>query len=39
MVNPDEHESIATHWITLYVIVENLRYFDNFGIEHIPKEI
>ena len=31
--------SIGTSWVALYVNVKNLTYFDNFGIEHIPKEI
>ena len=34
-----EYESIATHWIVLYVNDNNLTYFDSFGIKHIPKEI
>ena len=39
IINPDEYQSIATHWITLYVNAENVTYFDSFGFEHIPKEI
>ena len=27
------------HWINLYVNGNNIRYFDSFGIENIPKEI
>ena len=34
-----EYESIATHWIVLYVNDNNLTYFESFGIKHIPKEI
>ena len=34
-----EYESIETHWIALYVNAENVRYFDSFGFEHIPKGI
>ena len=26
-------------WIDLYVNRNNATYFDNFGVEHIPKEI
>ena len=33
----DEHESIGTHWIALYVNAKNVTYFDSFGVEHIPK--
>ena len=39
IINLDEYESIGIHWIDLYVNVENVTYFDNFGGEHIPKEI
>ena len=39
MINRDEHESIGTHWIALYVNAKNETYFDSFGVEHIPKEI
>ena len=30
---------IAVHWIALYALNSNITYFDNFGVEHIPKEI
>ena len=36
-INPDEYESIGTHWIALYVNAENVTYFDSFGVEYIPK--
>ena len=40
VVNPDEHESIVTYWIALYINNNNnVTYFDSFGVEHIPKEI
>ena len=39
VINLDKYESIETHWIALYVIVENVTYFDSFGVEYIPKEI
>ena len=35
----DEYKSIGTHWIALYVNTKNITYFDNFRVEHIPKEI
>ena len=38
MYSLDEYEWIGTHWIALYVNAENVAYFDNFGVEHIPKE-
>ena len=39
VINLDDYKSIWTHWITLYVNDNNIRYFDSFGVEHIPKEI
>ena len=39
IVNLDEYQSIGSHWIALYVNAKNIRYFDSFGVEHIPKEI
>ena len=38
VINLDQFKSIVTHWIALYVTVNNIIYFDNFGVEHIPKE-
>ena len=39
VINFDEYFDIGTHWITIYVINNDVTYFDNFGVEHIPKEI
>ena len=40
IINLDEYETIATHWMALYVNNNNnLTYFDSFGVENIPKEI
>ena len=39
VINIDEFKSITTHWIAFYVKVNNLIYFDSFGIKHISKEI
>ena len=39
IINLDEYESIGTHWIAVYGNVENLTYFDSYGVEYIPKEI
>ena len=36
-INLDEYSDIGTHWVALYV--NNVTYFDSFGVEHIPKEI
>ena len=39
MINLDDHESIGTRCIALYVNDNNVTYFDSFGVDHIPKEI
>ena len=39
VINLDEYSDIATHWIALYALNNNVAYFDSFGVEHIPKEI
>ena len=39
VINFDEYSDIGTHWIALYVNNKTVRYFDSFGIEHIPKEV
>ena len=37
--NLDEHKSVGTHWIALYLNDNNVIYFDSSGVEHISKEI
>ena len=39
VIHLDEYKSIGTHWIALYVNVNNGTYFNSFGVEHISKEI
>ena len=39
VIDLDECSDIGTHWIALYVLNNNVTYFDSFGVEHIPKEI
>ena len=39
VLNLDVFKSIETHWIALYVIANNIVYFDSLGVEYIPKEI
>ena len=39
VINLDEYYDIGTHWIALYVLNNDVTYFDSFGVEHIPKEI
>ena len=38
VINLDKFKLIGTHWIALYVIGNNIIYFDHFGVEHFPKE-
>ena len=39
VINLDEYSDVGTHWIALYVLNNDVTYFDSFGVEHIPKEI
>ena len=39
VINLDEYSDIGTHWIALYVLNNDVTYFDSVGVEHIPKEI
>ena len=39
VINLDECKSVGTHWIALFLNGDNLISFDNFRVEHIPKEI
>ena len=37
VINLDEYSDIGTHWIALHAL-DNVTYFNSFGVEHIPKE-
>ena len=39
VINLDEYENTATHWVALFVKTNEAIYFDSFGIKHIPIEI
>ena len=39
VINLDKQTDSGTHWIALYVLDNDITYFDSFGVEHIPKEI
>ena len=39
VINLDEYSDIGTYWITLDSLNNGFAYFDNFVVEHIPKEI
>ena len=36
VINLDECSDIGTDWIALYVKNNDITYFDNFGVGHIP---
>ena len=39
VTNLDECCGFGTHWIALYVLDNDVIYFDSFGVQHIPKKI
>ena len=39
VINLHEYCDIATHWIALYILNNNVTYFESFGVEHILHEI
>ena len=39
VINLDEYADAGTHWIALYVKNKKVVYFDNFGVEHVPKAL
>ena len=39
VINLDEYRDIGTHWVALYATNKTAKYFDSFGVEHIPQEI
>ena len=39
VINLDEYAYVGTHWIALFVKINDLIYFDSFGVEHVPKEV
>ena len=39
VINLDEYSDIGTHWIASYSLSNNVTYFDNFGVQHIAKDI
>ena len=37
VINLDKCKSVGTHWIVVRINIGNVTYFDNFGVEYIPK--
>ena len=33
IINPDEYAEVGTHWIALYVKINEVIYFDSFRVE------
>ena len=38
-INLDEYADVGTHWIALFYNRNEIVYFDNFGVEHVPEEV
>ena len=38
-INLDHSENTGTHWAVVFVMGDEVIYFDSFGVEYIPKEI
>ena len=38
MIHLDEYADVGRHWISLYVKIIEIIYFDNFGVERVPNE-
>ena len=39
VINLDEYAGVGTHWFILFCNRNEIVYFDNFGVEHVPEEI
>ena len=39
VINLHEYSNIASHRIPLYVLNNDVTYFDSFGVEHVPKQL
>ena len=39
VINLDEHANVGTHWVALFCKKTEIVYFNNFCVEHAPKEI
>ena len=39
VINVDDYSDIKTHWVSLYVLNNDVTYIDSFGVEHILKKI
>ena len=38
-INLDEYADVGALWISMYFSNNDAIYFDNFGVEYVPKEI
>ena len=39
VINLDEYELVGTCWLARYLNVDNVTFFDSFGVEYIQKDI
>ena len=39
VIDLDEYADIGTHWIALFCKINEIVYFDSFGVEYVPEKI
>ena len=39
VINLNGYSDMGTNWVALYLNNKTVKYFDSFGVEHIPTEI
>ena len=39
IINLDEYANVGTHWIALFCKINEIVYFDSFGVEYAPEKI
>ena len=39
VINLDEYSDVGTNWIALFCNINEVVYFNSFGVEHVPEEI
>ena len=39
VINLEEYAYVDTHWIVLFFNRDEIFYFSNFGVEHVPEKI
>ena len=39
VINLDEFANVGIHWVAFFCSRNEIVYFDNFGVEHVPDKI